>query len=105
MLKQHEIQARQQQVLPVGGILCVADSLLGAAEMGSMQGGWNSLFTFPTSVFWAKYSILTEREATEKQERSISQGIFQSRDALELLRAKRALLLNILLPEAGKKKS
>lgn len=75
-------------------------SLPGAAEMGSMQGGWNSLFTFPTSVFWAKYSILTEREAKEKQERSISQGIFQSRDALELLRAKSALLLNILLPSS-----
>lgn len=25
MLKQQEIQARQQQVLPVGGILCMAD--------------------------------------------------------------------------------
>lgn len=41
-------------------------SLPGVAEMGSMQGGWNSLFIFPASVFWAKYSDLMDREAKEK---------------------------------------
>lgn len=40
-------------------------SLPGAAERGSMQGDWNSLFTFSTSVFWAKCSFLMERSKGE----------------------------------------
>lgn len=54
VLKQHEIQAKQQRVLVVGGMLCVADNLPGVAYVGFMQGSWNSLLTLSSSVFQAQ---------------------------------------------------
>lgn len=77
VLKQHEIQGRQQQVLPVGGILCMADFACLQLQ------GWAPCSRAGTASSPSLISILgqivhSHREAKEKQERSISQGIFRA---------------------------
>lgn len=93
MPKQHEIQARQQQVLIVGAILRVAD--LTCLEL--FIRGWNSLLTFPSSVFLAQ---------REKQRALISFKEFFRAGMLSNFSEERVHPLHTFLPVCpGKKKS
>lgn len=99
VLKQHEIQARQQRVLIVGGILRDRLNLPGVTHMGFNKGLEHMGCNKGDGLKCPLINILgTEKEAMYPH---VSLGISQRRDALKHLREECICCTSLSLPALG----